>query len=183
KPGEAAVPVRALYHTQKNPTGWLSTEDWIKWAKGTWENIQQTDVLDGWRSARESDEEKHVCPLQLSLIRRLVLLYTNPRSIQPDVTVLDPFGGIGSVGYVCIGGPANEGSIPPGQERNYIGFELKESYHSRSVRNHTKARAFVAASLKGNQQKSMFGDDADGTQIVTGETAITAGSSSIFDDV
>lgn len=160
KPGDPETPVLALHEPQKNSSGWITTEDWIKWAKGTWEDIQQVDVLDGWRSARESDEERHVCPLQLSLIRRLVLLYTNPRSIQPDVTVLDPFMGIGSTAFVCLGGPAHEGKIPPGQERNVIGFELKESYHDQSVRNVEKARAF-ASQGEGDRQKSLFDCGAD----------------------
>lgn len=129
KPGECAVPVRALYDKQKNPQGWLNSEEWIRDACGIWKDIRETDVLDGYRAARESDEEKHVCPLQLEVIRRLVRLYSNPTSIQPDSTVLDPFDGIGSTPYICIE-----------QERNAKGFELKESYFSQSLRNVEIAR-------------------------------------------
>lgn len=119
KPGEG-VAVPALYYPkQGNTTGWLTTEDWIKWASGVWDDINETDVLDGWKSARESDEEKHVCPLQLEPIRRCILLYSNPGD-----TVLDPFMGIGSTAYVAI----QEG-------RNALGFELKESYHDQALRN------------------------------------------------
>lgn len=139
KPGEVEHPVRCIKHA-KNPGGWVSQDEWIKWASGCWDDILQIDVLDGWKSARENDEERHVCPLQLSLIYRLVQLYTNPRSIQPDVTVLDPFMGIGSTAYVCAGGRANDGAISPGQERNCIGFELKESYHDLSLRNLAKLK-------------------------------------------
>lgn len=124
KAGEIAHPVKALFDKKKNPNGWLTSEEWIRDACGVWKDIRETDVLDGYRSARESDEEKHVCPLQLEVIRRLVKLYTNPISVQPDSTVLDPFMGIGSTAYVAVE-----------QDRNAVGFELKESYFSQSLRN------------------------------------------------
>lgn len=141
-------------HKGINLAGWLCPEDWIKWASGIWPDIMQTDVLDGWKSARESDEEKHVCPLQLSLIRRLILLYTNPVSIQPNVTVLDPFMGIGSVAFAAIGGECNEGRIV--EPRNAIGFELKESYHAQALRNVKKARKDLAKWLKRGEAKSLL---------------------------
>ena len=119
KPGECEPPVRAMRCPEKNPGGWVTSEDWIKWASGVWDDIQETDVLDGWKSAREKDEEKHVCPLQLEVIRRCVKLYTSPGE-----TVLDPFMGIGSTAFVAIE-----------QGRNAIGFELKESYHALALRN------------------------------------------------
>jgi DNA modification methylase len=129
KPGENAHPVKALYDKAVNPNGWVTSEEWIKWASGAWNDINEVDVLDGYRAARESDEEKHVCPLQLEPIRRFVRLYTNPISIQPDVTVLDPFGGIGSVPFICVE-----------QDRNCTSFELKESYFDQSQRNIKIAR-------------------------------------------
>ena len=97
----------------------MTSENWIKWARGVWDDINEVDVLDGWRSAREDDEEKHVCPLQLEVIRRCIKLYTSPGDL-----VLDPFMGIGSTAYV-----ATE------QGRNAVGFELKESYHALALRN------------------------------------------------
>lgn len=138
KPGEAACPVRPLIHAT-NPSGWLTTEDWIKWASGIWDDILQIDTLDGYRAAREHDTEKHVCPLQLELIRRLVLLYTNPVTIQPDVMVLDPFTGIASTEYVCLGGPTARGEFV-NEQRNCCGFELKESYFVQGGRNCEKAK-------------------------------------------
>lgn len=129
KPGEPEHRVKALYDKDLNPSGWVTTEEWIRDASGIWKDINEIDVLDGWRAARESDEEKHVCPLQLEVIRRLIKLYTNPISLQPDSTVLDPFSGIGSTAYVAIE-----------QGRNAIGFELKESYYSQSLRNVEIAR-------------------------------------------
>lgn len=129
KPGECASPVAALYDENVNPAGWVTSEDWIRDASGVWDDIAETEVLDGFRAARESDQEKHVCPLQLAVIERLVRLYTNPASIQPDVTVLDPFMGIGSTACVAL----REG-------RNVVGFELKESYHAQALANVKKWR-------------------------------------------
>lgn len=129
KPGEAERSVPALFDKKKNPNGWITKDDWIRDAGGVWKDIRETDVLDGYRAARESDEEKHVCPLQLEVIRRLVKLYSNPISLQPDSTILDPFMGIGSTAYVAVE-----------QNRNAVGFELKESYFKQSLRNVEIAR-------------------------------------------
>lgn len=132
KPGEHPDPVPALYHPTLNPTGWVTTNEWIGWAHGTWADIQETDVLDGWKSAREDEDERHVCPLQLEVIRRCIKLYSNPGEL-----VLDPFMGIGSTAYVAVE-----------QERNAVGFELKDSYHRQALANVAKIteemRAFQA---------------------------------------
>lgn len=142
KPGEIEHPVRALYDAEVNPEGWLTTDEWIRDAHGIWTDIQETDVLDGWKAARETDEEKHVCPLQLSVIMRMVKLYTNPICYQPDVTVLDPFMGIGSTACVCIGAEStSDGKIERTHFRNVVGFELKESYFDQCWRNIAKYRA------------------------------------------
>tara|TARA_R110000824_G_scaffold102100_1_gene242270 strand:- start:11621 stop:12547 length:927 start_codon:yes stop_codon:yes gene_type:complete len=71
------------------------------------------------RSAREDADERHICPLQLEIIRRAVLLWTNE-----DDVVLSPFMGIGSEGHVAL----SEG-------RRFVGAELKDSYYQQSVRN------------------------------------------------
>ncbi len=131
RPGEATVPVKCLYDPIRNPAGWVSQEEWISWAHGVWTDIRETDVLDGWQSARETDQEKHVCPLQLEVIRRCIRLYTNP-----EETVLDPFMGIGSTAVVAIQ-----------QGRNAVGFELKESYHAQAVRNVELAKAKACQEL------------------------------------
>lgn len=140
----------AVEHGAKNPTGWICSDDWVKWASGVWHDILQVDLLDGWKSARETDEEKHVCPLQLSVIFRCIMLYSNPITIQPDVTVLDPFMGIASTAWIALGGACRDGFIPAELGRNVIGFELKESYHAQSLRNieklrHEQARAAIEA--------------------------------------
>lgn len=136
KPGDIEVPVLCL-EDKKNPNGWVSKEEWIQWASGIWTDIQETDVLDGSRSAREHDQEKHVCPLQLEVYRRLVRLYTNPISIQPNVTVLEPFGGIGSGPYMCLGGTTQNGKSIE-EPRNVVAFELKESYYEQALANIAK---------------------------------------------
>ena len=122
KPGECDVPVPAL-RGPENPGGWVTTEEWIRDARGVWGDIREMDILEGWRTGRSEDDEKHVCPLQLEVIRRLVKLYSNPGEL-----VLDPFMGIGSTAYVAL----QEG-------REAAGFELKESYHALAVRNAARA--------------------------------------------
>jgi DNA modification methylase len=76
-------------------------------------------------SAREDEDERHICPLQLDVIERALRLWTNP-----DDLVLSPFAGIGSEGYV---------SLKMG--RRFIGIELKESYWEQAVRNCTNAES------------------------------------------
>lgn len=72
-----------------------------------------------YRSAREHDDERHICPLQLGVIRRSVRLWSNPNDV-----VWSPFTGIGSEGYVAL----QEG-------RRFVGAELKKSYYEQAVRN------------------------------------------------
>lgn len=137
KPGESQVPVEALYDAQKNPSGWVKSEEWIRDAHGTWTDINETDVLEGrkgTKSAKEEEEEKHVCPLQLSVIYRCVNLYTNPGEL-----VLDPFMGIGSTAWVACGGKCQDGHLKA--PRRAVGFELKDSYHAKAVRNMERLEA------------------------------------------
>lgn len=146
KPGECQAPVRAISDMTENPAGWVTTEDWIRDAHGVWTDIDEFDLLGaagsslkvegktdfkGARNAKENDEEKHVCPLQLEVIRRCVRLYSNPGD-----TVLDPFMGIGSTAVVALE-----------QERNAIGFELKETYHREALYNVALMREKLRSSL------------------------------------
>lgn len=80
--------------------------------------VNPSDTLQ-YRSAREHDDERHVCPLQLQVIRRAMRLWSNP-----DDNVWSPFMGIGSEGYVAL----QEG-------RRFVGAELKKSYFEQAVRN------------------------------------------------
>ena len=91
---------------------------WQQVASPVWTDINPSDTLQ-FRSAREHDDERHICPLQLEVIRRGVDLWTNLGDI-----VLSPFAGIGSEGYV---------SLQMG--RRFIGAELKESYYGQAARN------------------------------------------------
>jgi len=91
---------------------------WQKVASPVWMDINPSDTLQ-FRSAREHDDERHICPLQLDVIRRGVMLWTNPGDI-----VLSPFMGIGSEGVV---------SIEMG--RRFVGAELKGSYYAQAIAN------------------------------------------------
>lgn len=91
---------------------------WQKIASPVWDDINQSDVLE-YREARGDRDEKHICPLQLDVIRRALYLWSN----EGDV-VSSPFMGIGSEGYV---------SLEMG--RKFIGAELKESYYDIATKN------------------------------------------------
>lgn len=91
---------------------------WQKWADPVWMDINQTNVLNV-RAAREDKDEKHLCPLQLDLIERAIRLWSN----EGD-TVLSPFMGIGSEGYMALR-----------CNRRFVGVELKEAYFKQAVRN------------------------------------------------
>jgi DNA modification methylase len=91
---------------------------WQKYASPVWMDINPSDTLQ-YRSARENDDERHICPLQLEVIRRAMKLWTNPGDV-----VLSPFAGIGSEGHVAL----DEG-------RRYVGVELKRSYYEQAARN------------------------------------------------
>lgn len=136
KPGEPEYPVRPLIH-KTNPNGWMTTDEWVRDAHGIWTDILEIDILDGARSKslKEADQEKHVCPLQLEIVRRLVRIYTNPIELQPNTTVLDPFMGIGSTAWICLGGSSPVTKRRIEDLRNVIGFELKESYYRQAVKN------------------------------------------------
>jgi DNA modification methylase len=91
---------------------------WQKVASPVWMDINPSDTLQ-YRSAREHDDERHICPLQLEVIRRGVMLWSNPGDI-----VLSPFMGIGSEGYVALQ-----------MRRRFVGVELKASYFQQAVAN------------------------------------------------
>ncbi len=99
-------------------------ELWQKVASPVWMDINPSDTLQ-YMSAREHDDERHIAPLQLEVIRRGVMLWTNP-----DDIVLSPFMGIGSEGYV---------SLEMG--RRFVGVELKASYYRQAVANLAAATA------------------------------------------
>lgn len=89
----------------------LSHLMWQRYASSVWDDIRIDNVLP-FRDSKEEDDEKHVHPLQLDVIDRLVVLYSNPNEV-----VLTPFMGVGSEVY-----------SPVSLGRKAIGIELKESY-------------------------------------------------------
>lgn len=100
-------------HDQEIPVG-----EWQKLASPIWTDIDPNDTLQ-YRSAREHDDERHICPLQLEVIRRGIRLWTKPGDV-----VLSPFAGIGSELFVaCELG------------RRAVGVELKASYYAQAGRN------------------------------------------------
>lgn len=99
-------------------TGNLSHERWRRYASPVWMDINPSDTLQ-YQSAREHDDERHICPLQLEVIRRGIELWTNPGDV-----VLSPFAGIGSEGHVALQ-----------LGRKFVGVELKESYYQQAARN------------------------------------------------
>lgn len=111
KPG---VNPRPVSHTNET----FPVDLWQKYASPVWMDINQSDTLQ-YRSAREHDDERHICPLQLGVIRRCLKMWSNP-----DDVVFSPFMGIASEGYVAI----EEG-------RRFVGVELKDSYFGQAVRN------------------------------------------------
>ena len=99
-----------------------SHQVWRKYASPIWMDIRQSNTLNG-KSAREEQDERHICPLQLDVIARGINLWTNENDI-----VLDPFAGIGSSNYVALK-----------MGRRTIGVELKENYYNLALENVEKA--------------------------------------------
>jgi len=98
---------------------------WQSLASPVWMDIQQGNVLRDFRKAKGANDEKHVCPLQLDVIRKCLRLYTRPGDV-----VMDPFNGIGSTGYEAVRA-----------RRKYIGFELKPEYAEQAGSNLAIAEA------------------------------------------
>lgn len=96
----------------------LPVDEWQKLASPVWMDINPSDTLQ-YQSAREHDDERHICPLQLEVIRRGIRLWTLPGDV-----VLSPFAGIGSEGHCAIQ-----------MGRKFIGAELKRSYYEQASRN------------------------------------------------
>jgi DNA modification methylase len=111
KPGKNPDPVT---HTNES----FPVAMWQRYASPVWMDIDPSDTLQ-YRSAREDDDERHICPLQLGVIRRCVELWTNPKDI-----VWSPFMGIGSEGVVALE-----------LGRRFVGAELKGSYFEQACRN------------------------------------------------
>lgn len=107
---------------------------WQRYASPVWMDINPSKTLQK-QSAREHNDERHICPLQLQVIERALQLWTNPNDV-----VLSPFAGIGSEGYVAVQ-----------NGRRFVGIELKESYYGQMRSNLASA---------GKDQAPLFADDA-----------------------
>ena len=138
KPGENAVPINAKDQISRN--------DWIKWAEGCWDDIIETDTLNT-AAAKSDDDTRHICPLQLEVIRRLVLLYSNPGEI-----VFSPFTGIGSEGFVSVGGTSSKTGKRIADSRRFYGCELKPEYYEQANKNIQRAIALRSDA----EQSSLF---------------------------
>jgi hypothetical protein len=125
-------PLESTFHPSKfarvggDVTGRESIALWRRYAEPVWWDINQTDVLNV-ELARTDREEKHICPLQIGLIRRAVYLW----SASGDV-VLSPFAGIGSEGVVSIQ-----------EKRKFIGVELSENYFRHASANLAYAESAI----------------------------------------
>lgn len=113
-PGDNEIPV--------NNKGESSRDDWIRWAEHHWSDIRETDTLNV-REGRGEDDTKHICPLQLGVIERLVKLFTKPGEV-----VFSPFAGIGSEGYIALK-----------LGRRFYGCEIKQEYYDAMQKNLERA--------------------------------------------
>jgi DNA modification methylase len=111
KPGENP---KRVSHTNES----FPVSEWQQYASPIWMDINPSDTLQK-ESAREHEDERHICPLQLEVIRRALRLWSNEGDL-----VLSPFAGIGSEGYEGIKA-----------HREFIGIELKESYFEQACAN------------------------------------------------
>lgn len=113
-PGENRVPVVG--------GGEVSRNEWIAWAECCWGDIRETDTLNV-AEGRSPEDTRHIAPLQLGVIDRLVRLYSNPGEV-----VFSPFTGIGSEGYVSLK-----------RGRRFYGCEIKKEYHVTALANLDRA--------------------------------------------
>lgn len=134
KPGINDKPIA---HTKEE----FPVDLWQRYASPVWFDINPSKTLQ-FRSAREGDDERHICPLQLEVIERAIELWTAKNDL-----VFSPFTGIGSEGYTAIK-----------MGRRFIGSELKESYFNLAKKN-------LEFSTKQEPQLDMFNQDEENDNI------------------
>lgn len=125
-PGDNAIAV--------DTDGQVSRNEWIQWAECCWQDIKETETLNV-KEGRGDDDTKHICPLQLGVIHRLVKLYTNP-----DEIVFTPFAGIGSEMFVALK-----------NGRRAYGCEIKPEYFEAASANCQRAEKLA------NEQERQIG--------------------------
>ena len=114
KPGDNPLPIKNLD---------IPVDLWQKYASPVWYDINYSDTLNNYRSGRDENDEKHICPLQLQTIERVIHLYSNKGE-----TVFTPFAGIGSELFQSLK-----------MDRKATGIELKKSYFEIAEKNCAKA--------------------------------------------
>lgn len=112
--GENEIPIK---------NDWMPVDLWQKIASPIWYDIDYSRTLN-YREGRANEDEKHICPLQLDTIERIILLYSNEGEV-----IFSPFGGIGSEGYQALK-----------MNRKSISIELKDSYFELNKKNHYAAK-------------------------------------------
>ena len=125
KPGTNGKPVT---HTNDS----FPVREWQDYASPVWMDINPSDTLQA-SSAREDDDERHICPLQLEVIRRALRLWS-----MPDDLVLSPFAGIGSEGFEAVKAG-----------RRFVGIELKKVYWAQAAKN-------LARAVADGKQRTLF---------------------------
>ena len=119
--GDNLTPIKHQDTHEREPN-YLPVDLWQKYASPVWYDIDYSRTLQ-YRSGRDGNDEKHICPLQLDTIERVIHLYSN----EGD-TVGSFFGGIGSEGYQSVK-----------MKRKSVSIELKESYFNLNKKNHKDA--------------------------------------------
>lgn len=136
--GARAIPQDLLKfkNSQDPKTNKLSHWIWQQYASAFWDDVRSGNVLP-YREAKDSEEEKHICPLQLDVIERCVALYS-----RPGETVLTPFLGVGSEVFCAVRAG-----------RRGVGIELKPSYYRQAVKNIGRANNPTAETLFDDDQE------------------------------
>jgi len=147
-PGDNQTPIQSRNQVSRN--------DWIAWAEGCWEDISETDTLNV-SEGRGEDDTKHICPLQLEVIRRCLLLFSNPGEL-----VFSPFTGIGSEGFMALGGMSPKSKKRILEPRRFYGCELKKEYFDAAIKN--CQRAIESRSIE--KQSSLFDSEVQDAVIV-----------------
>lgn len=119
--GDNKIPIKHQ-DIDPNQPNYLPVDLWQKYASPVWLDVDYSRTLQ-YRSGRDGNDEKHICPLQLDTIERIINLYSNE-----DEVVGSFFGGIGSEGYKSIK-----------MNRKSVSIELKESYFELNAKNHKDA--------------------------------------------
>ena len=128
--GENETPITHQDKDESLPN-YLPVDLWQKYASPVWMDVDYKRTLQ-YRSARDGNDEKHICPLQLDTIERIIHLYSNENE-----TIFSPFGGIGSEGFQAIK-----------MNRKSISIELKESYFKLNAKNHKDIVEEINSTLK-----------------------------------